>query len=77
MASWGSSSQIWTRLSLSSWTVGVAAWRLWIDRNRKFQMCFIDLTSVVNIGKITIPGFVHTLVYVLVTLVVAVILVRW
>lgn len=31
-----------------------------------FRCVLLDLTSVVKTGKITIPGFVNTLVYVLV-----------
>ncbi len=41
MVSWGISSQIWTRASLSSWTVWGATWRHQMDRNIMSLRCSI------------------------------------
>ncbi len=45
MVSWGISSQIWTRASLSSWTVWGATWWRRMDRNIMSQRCSIGFRS--------------------------------
>ncbi len=45
MVSRGISSQIWTRASLSSWTVLGVTWRRQMDRNIMSQRCYIRFRS--------------------------------
>ncbi len=67
MVSWGISSQIWTRASLSSWTVLGATWRHRMDRNIMSQRCSIGFRSGERGGHsmVSIPSsfrnYLHTL----------------